>query len=102
VLPNEALTHIYRGRCEERKGQSCRVLLRGNKNRCLVEFLDGFRLMTSRNTLRVVKVPRPSNGRLTPNARSFPGENRARRGGSTIGGPEPAHFQPGRYFSIRS
>lgn len=55
MLPNEALTHIYRGRCEERKGQCYRVLLRGNKNRCLVEFLDGFRLMTSRNTLRVVR-----------------------------------------------
>jgi hypothetical protein len=55
VLPNKLPTHIYRGRCEERKGQCCRVLLRGNKNRCLVEFVDGFRLMTSRNTLRVVK-----------------------------------------------
>jgi hypothetical protein len=55
VLPDKVLTHIYRGRCEERKGQCCRVLVRGNKNRCLVEFLDGFRLMTGRNTLRVVK-----------------------------------------------
>jgi hypothetical protein len=55
VLPDKVPTHIYRGRCEERKGQCCRVLLRGNKNQCLVEFPDGFRLMTSRNTLRTVK-----------------------------------------------
>ena len=58
VLSNKVPTHIYRGRQEERKGQGCRVLVRGNKNRCLVEFMDGFRLMTNRNTLRTIKQTR--------------------------------------------
>ncbi|TAI64766.1 hypothetical protein CWO89_17120 [Bradyrhizobium sp. Leo170] len=55
MLSNKVLTHIYRGRDQARKGQGCRVLVRGNKNRCLVEFTDGFRLMTNRNTLRTIK-----------------------------------------------
>jgi hypothetical protein len=62
VLSNKVLTHIYRGRYEERKGQGCRVVIRGNKNRCLVEFTDGFRLMTNRNTLRTIKPTK--SGRL--------------------------------------
>lgn len=65
MLPEKVPTHIYRGRCEERKGQCCRVLLRGNKNQCLVEFLDGFRLMTSRNTLRTVKPIGKRSGATT-------------------------------------
>ena len=55
VLFKKELPYIYRGRREDRKGQPCRVLARGNKNRCLVEFADGFRLMTNRNTLRAVQ-----------------------------------------------
>lgn len=35
-----------------RAGQPCRVLVRGRKNTCIVEFVDGFRLATSRNYLR--------------------------------------------------
>jgi hypothetical protein len=35
------------------------VLVRGTKNRCLVEFMDGFRLMTNRNTLRPGKPDKP-------------------------------------------
>lgn len=35
-----------------RKGQFCRVIVRGKMNSCLVEFEDGFRAVTSRNALR--------------------------------------------------
>lgn len=35
-----------------RKGQRCRVLVRGKMNSCLVEFEDGFKAVTSRNALR--------------------------------------------------
>jgi hypothetical protein len=62
VLFKKELPYIYRGRREDRKGQPCRVLVRGNKNRCLVEFADGFRMSTNRNALRKVK-PRKSGPR---------------------------------------
>jgi hypothetical protein len=35
-----------------RKGQPCRVLVRGKMNACAIEFADGFRAITSRNALR--------------------------------------------------
>lgn len=35
-----------------RKGMICRVLARGTMNSALVEFLDGFRAVTSRNALK--------------------------------------------------
>lgn len=35
-----------------RKGQRCRVLVRGGKNSVLVEFEDGFRVVTSRYAVR--------------------------------------------------
>lgn len=35
-----------------RKGQCCRVLVRGRMNSALVEFEDGFRAVVSRNALR--------------------------------------------------
>jgi len=40
-----------------RKGTLCKVLARGKMNSCLVEFLDGFRAITSRNAIRKAKVP---------------------------------------------
>jgi hypothetical protein len=36
----------------ERKGQPCRVLIRGKRNSCLIEFSDGFQATTSRNAIR--------------------------------------------------
>jgi hypothetical protein len=38
----------------DRKGHRCRILCRGTMNSCLLEFLDGFRVVTSRNALRKV------------------------------------------------
>ena len=35
-----------------RKGQVCRVICRGKMNSALLEFEDGFKMVTSRNALR--------------------------------------------------
>jgi hypothetical protein len=35
-----------------RKGQRCRVLVRGSMNSALIELEDGYRVVTSRNGLR--------------------------------------------------
>jgi hypothetical protein len=39
----------------DRKGQRCRVLVRGKKNSILVEFEDGFTVVTSRHAVRQVQ-----------------------------------------------
>lgn len=44
--------YIYRWNRMGRKGQRCVVLARGTMNSCLVEFMDGFKAVTSRNALR--------------------------------------------------
>lgn len=44
-----------RTRFPERFGQTCRVLARGRMNSCLVEFADGYRVVTSRNYVRRLK-----------------------------------------------
>lgn len=36
----------------DRKGQRCRILVRGRKNSVLVEFEDGFQVVTSRYAVR--------------------------------------------------
>jgi hypothetical protein len=42
-----------KSRLPERKGQRCRVLVRSQRmNSALVEFEDGFKVVTSRNYLR--------------------------------------------------
>lgn len=41
-----------RTRLAERVGTRCRVLVRGAMNSALVEFADGFQVVTSRNYLR--------------------------------------------------
>jgi hypothetical protein len=48
---------VWRWHCRlpERFGQRCRVLVRGAMNSCLVEFTDGFRVVTSR---WYVKMPK--------------------------------------------
>ena len=39
-------------RLPERYRQPCRVLARGKTNSCLVEFEDGYKVLTSRNYIR--------------------------------------------------
>lgn len=41
-----------RSRLPGRFGQPCRVLVRGRMNSALVEFEDGYKVVTSRNYLR--------------------------------------------------
>ena len=43
----------------ERKGERCRVIMRGKMNSCLLEFeSDSYRVVTSRNYIRKVKQDR--------------------------------------------
>jgi hypothetical protein len=44
--------YLYRWDRQGRKGQRCRVIARGKMNSALVEFADGYRMVTSRNALR--------------------------------------------------
>lgn len=46
-----------RTRLPERHGQRCRVIVRGAMNSALVEFVDGFRVITSQNYLRKGEAP---------------------------------------------
>jgi hypothetical protein len=48
------MTHIWfwRSRLPERKGQPCRILARGRMNSILVEFEDGYKVITSRYAVR--------------------------------------------------
>lgn len=52
------MTHTWhwRVRLPERRGQLCRVLARGAMNSVLVEFADGYRVITSRFAVRRLKV----------------------------------------------
>jgi len=43
---------FWKTRLPERKGQRCRVLARGKMNSILVEFEDGYRVVTSRFAVR--------------------------------------------------
>lgn len=44
---------FWGARLPERHGEPCRILLRSRRlNSCLVEFPDGFRVVTSRNVVR--------------------------------------------------
>ena len=39
-------------RLPDRKGQRCKVLVRGAMNNALIEFEDGYKVVTSRNYIR--------------------------------------------------
>ena len=43
---------FWRSRLSDRKGQPCRVMAGGAKNSILVEFPDGYRVVTSRYAVR--------------------------------------------------
>lgn len=46
------MTHIWYWHRLGRKGQPCRVIARGRMNSILVEFEDGYRVVTSRYAVR--------------------------------------------------
>jgi len=54
---NNKMTHIWfwKSRLPERKGQFCRILKQGKKNTILVEFADGFKIVTSHYIIRKIK-----------------------------------------------
>ena len=54
---NSEFQYVYTWRVSamrtlNRKGERCRVLVRGKMNSALIEFEDGFRAVVSRNALR--------------------------------------------------
>jgi hypothetical protein len=51
-LPKTDLPYIYQWNREGRKGQPCRLLVRGKMNSILVEFADGHQMVTSVNAIR--------------------------------------------------
>ena len=55
--PCDDFPYVYRwNRRQGRKGQFCKVLVRGTMNSCSVEFEDGYRMVTSRNAIMKRKV----------------------------------------------
>lgn len=50
------MRYIYRWNRQGRKGEVCRVLCRGAMNSCLLEFADGFKMVTSRNALKKLSL----------------------------------------------
>lgn len=52
-LGDNLMKYIYRWNRQGRKGQPCNVLVRGSMNSCLVEFQDGFKMVTSRNAIKL-------------------------------------------------
>lgn len=54
-LPGYNLIWRVRTRLPERFGQRCRVVIRGGMNSALVEFEDGYQVITSRNYMRKAK-----------------------------------------------
>lgn len=61
-----AMTHIWfwRKRLPERKGSRCRVLARGKMNSILVEFEDGWKVVTSRYAVRKTRGLVDRDGRI--------------------------------------
>jgi hypothetical protein len=48
---------FWKSRLPERKGQTCAVIGRGKMNSILIEFPDGYRVVTSRYAVRKAKQP---------------------------------------------
>ena len=49
--------YIYRWNRQGRTGQRCHLLCRGTMNSCLLEFEDGYQMVTSRNALKRGPTP---------------------------------------------
>jgi hypothetical protein len=58
-----AMTYIFRWDRHGRKGEACKILARGTMNSCLVQFEDGYTMVTSRNALRTSR-PRSQGAAL--------------------------------------
>ena len=51
--------YVYRWTNKGRQGQSCRVLVVGTLYACLVEFPDGFKMVSTVNALKEAKILTP-------------------------------------------
>lgn len=47
--------YVFRWNRLDRKDELCYVTARGAMNSCRVEFFDGFKIITSRNAIRLVR-----------------------------------------------
>jgi hypothetical protein len=59
-MTDPAYPYVWRVRTRlpERKGQRCRVLVRSRRmNSALIEFTDGYKVVTSRNYIRKAREP---------------------------------------------
>jgi hypothetical protein len=56
---NHSFPYRYAWNRMDRKGQLCRVIVRGKMNSCWVQFEDGHEAVTSRNALRKVQPAMP-------------------------------------------
>jgi hypothetical protein len=67
-MPMMRFDHVWfwRSRLPERKGQRCRVLVRGGMNSIAVEFEDGYMVITSRYAVRKVKRHESETRRSLP------------------------------------
>jgi hypothetical protein len=52
VYPGVAVSVPWFGDGVDRVGQRCRIVVRGSRNSALIEFADGYRVITSRGGLR--------------------------------------------------
>ena len=50
-----ATRYVFRWNRLGRKGKACRLIARGTMNSCLLEFDDGWRMVTSRNAIAKLK-----------------------------------------------
>jgi hypothetical protein len=64
--------YIFRWDRHGRKGQTCLVLARGKMNSCLVEFEDGYQMVTSRNALKRHEHSNPLGSSPSPPPGSAP------------------------------
>jgi hypothetical protein len=52
----QPMTHIYRWDRQGRKGQPCRLTARGKFNSIRLEFADGYKMVTSGNSIRRIDI----------------------------------------------
>lgn len=53
------MTHIFHWKAHGRKGLVCRIVATGKLHSALVEFVDGYRMVTSRYAVRRRKIDLP-------------------------------------------
>lgn len=65
--------YVYRWANKGRQGQRCRVLVVGTLYACLVEFPDGFKMVSTVNALKEAEIPSPTTPSKTATTMLSPG-----------------------------